>query len=78
MLNWDPATGNVIIPPGREAAVSPLYPTNITIVKGDVRMHPGNGNFVPRIGVAYRVTDRMVIRGGSGSAFPMWARTTTE
>ena len=66
MLNWDPATGNVIIPPGKEAAVSPLYPTNITIVKGDVRMHPGNRNFVPRIGAAYRVTDRMVIRGGYG------------
>src|SRR5215467_3893002 len=66
MLNWDPATGNVIIPPETEAAVSPLYPTNISIVKGDVRMHPGNRNFVPRIGAAYRVSSRTVIRGGYG------------
>src|SRR5215467_3927690 len=66
MLNWDPATGNVIIPPGKETAVSPLYPTNIVVVKGDVRMHPGNRNFVPRIGAAYRVSSRTVIRGGYG------------
>jgi hypothetical protein len=66
MLNWDPGTGNVVIPAGTESAVSPLYPTNIAIVKGDVRMHPDNRNFVPRIGAAYRVTDRLVIRGGYG------------
>ena len=66
MLNWDPKTGNVIIPKGKESAVSPLYPTNITIVSGDVPMHPSNRNFVPRIGAAYRVNDRLVIRGGYG------------
>jgi len=66
MLNWDPATGNVIIPTGTENRVSPLYPTNIRIVTGDVRMTPDNLNFVPRIGVAYRLTDKTVIRGGYG------------
>ena len=66
MLNWDPGSGNVIIPAGKDSAVSPLYPANIAIVKGDVYMHPSNRNFVPRIGAAYRVTDRMVIRGGYG------------
>jgi hypothetical protein len=66
MLNWEPGTGNVVIPPGTEGAVSPLYPTNITIVKGDVRMRPDNRNFVPRIGAAYRLTDHTVIRGGYG------------
>jgi hypothetical protein len=29
-------------------------------------MHPSNRNFVPRIGVAYRVNDKLVIRGGYG------------
>jgi hypothetical protein len=66
MLNWDPASGNVTIPAGKESSISPLYPTNITLVKGDVRMNPSNRNFVPRIGAAYRVTDRMVVRGGYG------------
>jgi len=66
MLNFDPATGNVIIPSGKDTALSPLYPANITIVKGDVPMHPSNRNFVPRIGAAYRVKDRTVIRGGYG------------
>jgi outer membrane receptor protein involved in Fe transport len=66
MLNWDPATGNVIIPPGTEGNISPLYPKNITIVTGDVPMNPSNANFVPRIGAAYRITDKLVIRGGYG------------
>ena len=66
MLNWDPKTNNVVIPKGKETAVSPLYPANISVVTGDVQMHPGNRNFVPRIGAAYRVTNRFVIRGGYG------------
>src|SRR6266566_2152564 len=66
MLNWDPKTGNVIIPKGKESSVSALYPKNINIVTGDVQMSPSDRNFVPRIGVAYRVTDKLVIRGGYG------------
>jgi outer membrane receptor protein involved in Fe transport len=66
MLNWDPATNNVVIPKGKESAISPLYPKNINIIAGDVQMHPSNRNFVPRIGAAYRVTNRLVLRGGYG------------
>jgi hypothetical protein len=64
--NWDPATGNVIVPRDKLDKVSPLYPPNITVVGGDVRQHPDLKNFVPRIGVAYRVADKWVIRGGYG------------
>jgi Carboxypeptidase regulatory-like domain/TonB dependent receptor len=66
MLNWDRTTGNVIIPKGTESRVSPLYPTNIKIVTGDVRQHASNKNFVPRIGFAYRLNDKTSIRGGYG------------
>lgn len=66
MLNWDKATGNVIIPPGTENRVSPLYPTTIKIVTGEVRQHPKKTNFVPRIGFAYRLNDKTVLRGGYG------------
>ncbi|HWB97811.1 MAG TPA: TonB-dependent receptor, partial [Bryobacteraceae bacterium] len=66
MLNWDPASGNIIIPSGKEGQVSALYPKNINIVTGDVQMNPSLRNFVPRIGVAYRLTDKWVIRGGYG------------
>lgn len=66
MLNWDPATGNVIIPSEAASKVSPLYPKNITVTTGDVRMKPDNGNIAPRFGAAYRITDRWVLRGGYG------------
>ena len=64
--NWDPATGDVIVPNKLVGRVSPLYPNSINIVGGEVRQHPDWKNFVPRIGVAYRVTDRWVVRGGYG------------
>ncbi|MEN6601521.1 MAG: carboxypeptidase regulatory-like domain-containing protein [Bryobacteraceae bacterium] len=66
MLNWDPRSGNVIIPAGTESKISGLYPSTIKLVTGDVRMSPSSKNFVPRIGAAYRLTDKTVIRGGYG------------
>lgn len=66
MLNWDPASGNVIIPDGTQSSMSPLYPSTIKIVTGAVQMNPSKVNFVPRVGAAYRVTDNTVIRGGYG------------
>ena len=66
MYRWDPNTGNVVIPGGVENKISALYPKSIALVKGDVSVHPKVTNFVPRIGFAYRVTDKLVIRGGYG------------
>jgi hypothetical protein len=66
MYNWDPATGNVIIPSSAQNAVRPLYPKGITLVTGDVNMSPKLTNFVPRIGAAYRLGDKTVLRGGYG------------
>lgn len=67
VYNWDPATGNVIVPRGRLNSVSPLYPTNtIKVVEGDPVAHASKTNFRPRLGGAYRITDDTVIRGGYG------------
>jgi hypothetical protein len=66
MFNWDPKTGNVIVPQSAISKVSPLYPKSVTIVPGNPVPSPSNGNFVPRLGVAYRLNDKTVIRGGYG------------
>jgi len=66
MFNWDPTTGNVIVPQDKVDMISPLYPSNINIVTGEVVPNPDSSNFVPRIGVAYRLNDKTVIRGGYG------------
>lgn len=66
MFNWDPVTGNVIVPQEARGKVRPLYPPNITIVNGNPVAEPDKRNFVPRFGVAYRLSDKMVVRGGYG------------
>ncbi len=66
MYRWDPNTGNVLIPSSAQNQVSPLYPKSITLTPGDVRQHPKLTNFVPRIGFAYRINDKLVLRGGYG------------
>ena len=66
MVNWDPTTGNVIVPQDAMGNISPLYPANINVVAGEVVPDPDSTNFVPRIGVAYRLDDKTVIRGGYG------------
>lgn len=68
IYNWDPASGNVIVPPNAVNAISPLYPTNtIKVVTGNAHQNPSLHNFAPRIGFAYRpFGDMFVIRGGYG------------
>jgi hypothetical protein len=67
MWNWDLKTGNIMIPPGSEGKVRPLYPKNIPLVTGQVKQSPDNGNLAPRIGAAWRpLGDNTVVRGGYG------------
>ncbi|HWQ54828.1 MAG TPA: TonB-dependent receptor [Bryobacteraceae bacterium] len=64
--NWDPASGNVIVPQEAKARISPLYSPRITIATGQVVPNASKKNFRPRIGAAYRLQEGFVIRGGYG------------
>jgi hypothetical protein len=67
MWNWDIETGNIVIPPGTETEVRPLYPKNIPIVTGQVSQNSDSTNFGPRISVAWRpFGEQTVVRGGYG------------
>ncbi|MGH9163210.1 MAG: TonB-dependent receptor domain-containing protein [Vicinamibacteraceae bacterium] len=66
-FNWNPVTGDVIVPSAAMDSISPLYPLDqITVVAGDVVPSPDKTNFAPRLGAAYRINDLTVIRGGYG------------
>jgi hypothetical protein len=64
--NWDPKSGDVIVPQSVLNKVSPLYPKTITVAPGQVVPNPSKVNFAPRLAAAYRLTDKTVIRGGYG------------
>ncbi len=64
--NWDLTTGNVLVPQSAVSRVSPLYPSNINVVPGQVVPNPSKRNFRPRLGAAYRLDEKTVIRGGYG------------
>jgi len=55
--NWDPKTGNVIVPQSALASVSPLYPKTITVAAGQVVPNPSKANFAPRLAAAYRLAE---------------------
>jgi hypothetical protein len=67
MFNWDPASGNVIIPQAAQGKIHPLYPRTITIVNGEVVPKADKKNFRPRFAAAYRLKDGFVLRGGYGA-----------
>ena len=72
--NFDPANGAIVVPSQEALAlVSPLYPSSIPILTSQQAHFPGrsliNGDwkdFGPRLGFAYRLSNRTVIRGGYG------------
>jgi TonB dependent receptor-like, beta-barrel len=78
--NWDPQTGNVVVPEAALSRIHPLYPKAIPIVTGDVIPDADMSNFRPRFAVAYRLRDNLVMRGGYGSfteRIDYFARITT-
>jgi hypothetical protein len=64
--NFDPTQDAVVVPPAAASHVSPLYPSNINVVTGQVVPNPSKRNFVPRLGAAYLITEKTVVRGGYG------------
>ena len=66
IYNWDPASGNVVVPSESLSRVSALFPSTIGVVAGDARQKPSNTNVVPRLGAAYLINPTLVVRGGYG------------
>ena len=68
IYNWDPATGNVVVPESALSKISPLYPVNtIKVVAGTAQESPSLHNFNPRLGFAWRPwDDKTVFRGSYG------------
>jgi hypothetical protein len=67
MFNWDKATNTVNVTPEGSSRIHPLYPTNIKIGTGPVIPVPDKRNIRPRLSAAYRLTDKLVFRGGYGT-----------
>jgi len=73
MYNWDPVSGNIIVPKGTLGKISPLFPTSIIpVVEGSVVPSPKLTNFHPRFSAAYRISDKLVVRGGYGEFTESW------
>jgi hypothetical protein len=68
IYNWDPTTGNVVVPDSALSKISPLYPVNtIKVVAGTAQESPSMRNFDPRLGFAWRpLGDKTVFRGSYG------------
>jgi len=74
MYNFDPATGNLVVPDRTlgSASINPLLPASIRIVGAtsagfpQALRRPQKGNFVPRVGFAWRPAAKMAVRGSYG------------
>ena len=66
--NFDFATGSLIVPKGQQATLTPtlagLIPLDATGTPGLIS--PDLTNFAPRFGLAYQITNKLVLRTGYG------------
>lgn len=65
---FDFANDSILVPTGQTAQLTPFLAANIPIERtGSAGLiKPDLNNFAPRIGVAYKITDRLVLRTGYG------------
>jgi outer membrane receptor protein involved in Fe transport len=73
MAAFDPATGKIVVPDGSMNLVSPLVPRSyVDVVEASNAGYSNRllatdkNNWAPRLGFAYRIQDRTVLRGGYG------------
>jgi hypothetical protein len=62
--NWEMQTGAIVVTPSSLNQVSPLFPSTIQVVGGQVAANTKLSNFRPRLSTAYRLKQDMVLRGG--------------
>jgi hypothetical protein len=67
MFNWDKTTSTVNVTPEGADRIHPLYPKSIRIATGPVIPEADRKNIRPRVSAAYRLTDKLVFRGGYGT-----------
>jgi len=83
MYNFDPGTGSLVVPDETVGSprINPLLPASIKTVGASASgfpqalRNPQKGNVVPRLGFAWRLSDKTVLRGGYGifiDSFGTW------
>jgi hypothetical protein len=61
------SSGNLLVPSGQNTPLSPTLALSIPIIHGSRGLiNPDLNNFAPRIGLAYRINDKLVFRSGYG------------
>jgi hypothetical protein len=65
---FDFASKSLIVPKGQNAQLTPFLAANIPIQRNGSRglIKPDLNNFAPRIGLAYQITQKLVLRSGYG------------
>lgn len=74
LYTFNPANGDLVIPPNGISGVNPLYPNNIPLETTTQAGYPNTivtfqkVNFYPRVGLAYKITEdgKTAIRAGYG------------
>jgi Carboxypeptidase regulatory-like domain len=72
IFNYDPALKAVVVPDSGISHVNPLYPSNLAIVSASTAGYSNSllassyDHFYPRVGFAYKITNKTVLRGGWG------------
>ncbi len=66
--NFDFATQSLIVPSGQTAQLTPTISTEIPILRSGTPglIPPDRLDFAPRVGLAFKITDKLVFRGGYG------------
>jgi hypothetical protein len=75
MYNFDMSTQQWVVPSEALSKVHPLFPKNLPITTGQVVPNADRGNIHPRASAAYRITNKMVIRGGYNEYADSWSYT---
>ena len=68
---FDFATGSLIVPKGQSAQLTPFLSTIIPVNATASRrlISPDDTDFAPRVGLAFKITDKLVLRAGYGIFF---------